>query len=330
LRYAENMRRSFLTILIVCSLTSVSVAGPSFADADESPLAPQIVSLENKFFNHTFAQETMEQRVARLEKQVFGDSKSGPLQERIIAITATVLNPSLDAPDKPTTATSEPVTLQALPPAQAATPPPPPPPPPPPTPPADYPRITQMEQQMLNKTYVNEPVKQRLERLEQKAFGAVSSTDDLGARTDALASYAQFFTNGGSTAPTATTTPTTPTTPYQSTVPTTPVQPTKPSYNPTYTPNYKTGSNTPNYNPNDNYQHRKTSYSGASTPYPSAPSPPRPRPAASRTEVVRAPMKRPAAAKPETTEDAIRRALSQPAKKRDEYGWLKKAIDADK
>jgi hypothetical protein len=68
------------------------------------------------------------------------------------------------------------------------------------TPPADYPRITQLEQQMFSKTYVNEPVKQRLERLEQKAFGAVASTDDLEARTDALASYAQFFTNSGSTA----------------------------------------------------------------------------------------------------------------------------------
>jgi propanediol utilization protein len=58
----------------------------------------------------------------------------------------------------------------------------------------DYPRVTQLEQQMLGKTFVNESVSQRLVRLENKAFGAVSSSDDLSSRTDALAQYAQFFT----------------------------------------------------------------------------------------------------------------------------------------
>jgi hypothetical protein len=215
------MRRSILISMFCCSLISLSsyLAAPTLAantgsDADVV-MTSEVVSLENKFFNHPFAQETLAARVERLEKMVFGEARTGSMQDRIIAMTATVLNPSIDAPEKPATdATAvKPAELQAL-----------------PTPalqsipveqpkvaaaaeqpkviaaaeqpkvtvaaeaPMDYPRVTQLEQQMLGKTFVNESVSQRLVRLENKAFGAVSSSDDLSSRTDALAQYAQFFT----------------------------------------------------------------------------------------------------------------------------------------
>jgi hypothetical protein len=55
---------------------------------------------------------------------------------------------------------------------------------------SDYPRITQLEHEILGKTFVNEPVTQRLDQLERKAFGAPSTSDDLSARSDALERYA--------------------------------------------------------------------------------------------------------------------------------------------
>jgi hypothetical protein len=168
------MRRSILTSVFLGTLTafSCSLVAPSFAAGADpnAALAPAIASMENKFFDHAFPEETMEVRVGRLEKTVFGAAKTGPLQERIIALTASVLNPSIDAPEKPSASTaSETPVLKPLPlPVQqpipveqpkviAA-----------PEPPMDYPRVTALEQQMLGKTYVNEPVQQRLVRLENK------------------------------------------------------------------------------------------------------------------------------------------------------------------
>jgi hypothetical protein len=197
------------------------MAAPSFAATTDpdAVLTSEVVSLENKFFNHPFAQETMETRVERLEKMVFGEARTGAMQDRIIAMTATVLNPSIDAPEKPATAvTAVRPELQALPtpalqpvpveqPKVAAA----------AEQPMDYPRVTQLEQQMLGKTFVNEPVAQRLVRLENKAFGAVSSSDDLSSRTDALAQYAQFY-NESQPAKSTAVAETVPTTPVKSPV----------------------------------------------------------------------------------------------------------------
>jgi len=329
------MRRSILTAMFFCSLTALSfcLVPPTFADSTEALLAPQVVSLENKFFNHTYPEETMEQRVGRLEKQVFGEAKAGGLQERIIAITATVLNPSIDAPEKPA-APEKPVTLQALPAAKLATPPPPPPPPTPPPPEQhmDYPRVTALEHQMLGQTFVNDPVRQRLERLEKKAFGANSSTDDLSSRTDALEQYAQFFTGGGSTPAVGQTTPTPTPVPVQRTDYTPNNNAPKSGYVPNYNtpnnnnapksgyvPNYSTpnNNNTPNNNtvqnntaPRTDYgqnnygavQHRRA-YGGQVTPVAPVEVKRQPRPAAVRSEVVSAPRKQPAKPKAVTQDD---------------------------
>lgn len=54
-----------------------------------------------------------------------------------------------------------------------------------------YPRVTAIENTILGQTFAYEPLPTRLERMEKKAFGKPSQSDDLGERTDALYDYAQ-------------------------------------------------------------------------------------------------------------------------------------------
>ncbi len=56
---------------------------------------------------------------------------------------------------------------------------------------SSYPRVTTLEQELLGRTYTTDSLPQRLSRMETKAFGAPSSSLDLGQRTDLLDDYAQ-------------------------------------------------------------------------------------------------------------------------------------------
>jgi hypothetical protein len=58
-------------------------------------------------------------------------------------------------------------------------------------PPESYPRVSSLEKIILGQTYVADPLAERLSRLETKAFGAASTSDDLGDRTDLLQDYAE-------------------------------------------------------------------------------------------------------------------------------------------
>jgi hypothetical protein len=55
----------------------------------------------------------------------------------------------------------------------------------------DYPHVTALEKDILGATYLGQPLTARIVRMETKAFGAPSKSDDLGERTDNLESYAE-------------------------------------------------------------------------------------------------------------------------------------------
>ncbi len=53
-----------------------------------------------------------------------------------------------------------------------------------------YPHITDLENTILGQSFAGQPVSERLGRMEQKAFGKVSTKPDLSDRTDDLDDYA--------------------------------------------------------------------------------------------------------------------------------------------
>jgi hypothetical protein len=159
-----------------------------------------ISSLEMRFFFHTYAGESDNERLDRLDQLVFGHTRQGSEQERISRLMLAVPNVQSTVGQQ---ATSTPTTtdpLEAERPMLAAVPPPVPPSNPPPTstpsqPPQTqstrepYPAVSALEEQILGTSEPNLPLPQRLANMETKAFGKPSTSTDLGARVDLLKQY---------------------------------------------------------------------------------------------------------------------------------------------
>lgn len=184
---------------------------PTHADSDlDLVAASQLRLLELKFFEHTFDSEPAADRVDRIERLVKGETTDGDLSVRVKTIASTLiadgesLSPSdsdgasfgkgsksaareekkplkSQAPSRDRAAStdksadpdsSEPDRAEA-----GET--------------GDYPKITNLEKELLKQTYAGEPLADRLSRLETRAFGSPTKSNDLGARTDRLEAYAQ-------------------------------------------------------------------------------------------------------------------------------------------
>lgn len=166
-------------------------AQPSFA-ADSTLTNSTIVTLETHFFEHTYPSDDNEKRVERLEKLVFGESKSGDIQARLQSLSASMpkdTDPAqLSSADQrnqvaqaqASNTTNTPAAPQAQ--DSQAT---------PDDPSTDYPRVDAAEHLLLGKTFQKEPINRRLDQLEVKAFGKSSGNPDLSDRLDKLDDYIQ-------------------------------------------------------------------------------------------------------------------------------------------
>jgi hypothetical protein len=188
-----------LCLGLLMASAAIGLYSPCFADT-ESDLA----RLENKFFQHTYPKDSEPDRLERLEKMVFGEAKTGSDSDRLgklvdavpvgkdssgdaaqsgapassASSTASSGGGSSSGGDDSRTAGKKPYN--------------------PPTETADnddppvktdekYPAVTAIEQKVLGRDYVGEPVEKRLARLEVKKFGkATSNSVDLSDRVDAL------------------------------------------------------------------------------------------------------------------------------------------------
>ena len=171
------------------SLTN-SAANNASAGAEDGAVLSQLDKIENKIFQHNYPKDTTAVRLERLENTVFGENKKGSTSERVAALVTAV--PNLDNPPPASTISSETPALDnaadtnsankraAAKPKQTGS--------------EDdngdgvgnYPAVTAMETKLLGKDYAKEPIKDRLARLEKKALGSVSTSDDLSERVDRL------------------------------------------------------------------------------------------------------------------------------------------------
>ncbi|CAN5223917.1 hypothetical protein BH10CYA1_BH10CYA1_07420 [soil metagenome] len=197
------MRAALLSSLIsISTLFCLSVQAKSQLD---SPTLKQLTMLEQKFFGHTYDSETDDDRAQRIEKLIYGTASDGTASARIKKLASVtyldtrpepVETPAAKAP--PATVSTPPVTVSA--PKKEA--------PRPTAPPqqvaddsyhepagkpgADtYPHVTSLEKEILGSTYIGQPLSARIVRMETKAFGASSKSDDMGERTDNLEQFAE-------------------------------------------------------------------------------------------------------------------------------------------
>ena len=189
------LRTSFVSLGIALSLTltlTFSMA-PGLASS-----ASDLERLEQKFFQHSYPKDEMPVRLERLEKMVFGETKTGSDSDRlaklVTAIPAPAAEESASGSDSSSTASGS--STASAPPAskkrssKSA------------SRSADddnadagdrsvvsdekYPAVTAIELKVLGKDHSGEEINSRLSRLETKVFGKPSSLTDLSDRTDAL------------------------------------------------------------------------------------------------------------------------------------------------
>lgn len=163
------------------------VAPAAFAVADNDS---NLLKLEDKFFHKTYPKETMDARLDRIEKMVFGEAKEGDDAARLSTLVQAVpnLNSGSDSDSAPAqtarrgggaaggSAPAQPANSSQAEEEDSE-----------PAPIGNYPAIDAIEKKAFaGKTYSQEPVNQRLARLETKYFGKPSASGDLTDRTDRL------------------------------------------------------------------------------------------------------------------------------------------------
>lgn len=154
------MRLKVLSLAALLVLSSSALA--------QSQLSPDTVELfneiEHQYFGHNYTSESYDARAQRIEKIMFGSVQDGDANKRVANIVSFVLQANNDTPDTPDNAVADG---------------------------DEYPHITKLESLVLGQTYPTGDIKERLSRLETKAFGKPSTNVDLSARTDALDQYVQ-------------------------------------------------------------------------------------------------------------------------------------------
>jgi len=187
-------RTRFFGLSVILMMTAISVTPLSPSDAAPAPPAASpasvsegLSSLEDKLFERTYKTDDVETRLKRLEESILGEAQTGSPAERIAYLQNAIHQNEQTATDRSGVAPAANSTPQATAPTPAAN-----------TtasyPAFDYgsyPRVTQLEQELLGTTYTKEALPSRLSRLETKAFGKASTSTDLSLRTDALDQYAQ-------------------------------------------------------------------------------------------------------------------------------------------
>lgn len=183
------------TAIVAGSLPAQAALTPP-GDSSAASTDKRISAYEEKFFERTFDGESESRRLDRLDTFIFGATNKGSARVRIalIARVVQVNTPPTEAAAKaangqsqsgagegqqttPQVQSSPQQRHQSGEPALQS--------------PGNYPHITALEAKLLGNTYSDQPLTERLSRLETKAFGTASKSNDLEERTDALDRYMQ-------------------------------------------------------------------------------------------------------------------------------------------
>ncbi len=161
------MKKYIIILLLLFSINTESIA--------EMSIHEKITAIENTIFGYDYKDESDEKRVERIEKNLYGQKKTGDIINRVDSIqNDTGLTIKKEKPlysSNSSFQSKENLKLPEL--KEDST--------------VEYPIVDKMEEEILNTTYKNENIYSRLNRLEEKVFNKTSS-EDLNSRVDKLAS----------------------------------------------------------------------------------------------------------------------------------------------
>lgn len=126
--------------------------------------------IENDIFGYDFGKDNINNRVSRLEKTVYGKTKTGDINKRITQlsgdISADVIGLEIE-PVKDTFLAEEQAKEDNS---------------------VDYPVVNEIERKLFNKEYKNRDFHTRIVTIEKKLFGKIYDVDDYSTRLDRIKS----------------------------------------------------------------------------------------------------------------------------------------------
>lgn len=183
---------AILALVLAVPADYCAAAEAQGASADQDSY-PRITAMETAILGKSYSGDALPARLARMEVKAFGKASDGAdLSDRTDSLQSyveTTLHKQMvvpgpgyqgpeedDAPSAPADASGrvEQTDSAAAPVAVGS-----------------YPRVTALEQAILEQTYDGEALSDRLGRMEVKAFGKAMPDAALGDRTDALEDYAE-------------------------------------------------------------------------------------------------------------------------------------------
>lgn len=159
----NTMKKIFAITLILLYLIS---AAPQEVTA--SSQESTITKIENELYGFDFSKDSSKNRVARLEKTIYGHASTGDINKRIKKLSADISADVIGLeipPVEDTFAEEEKLAEDNG---------------------VNYPVVDEIEQKIFNQTYRNRDFHSRIVAIERKLFGKIYDVDDYSTRMDRI------------------------------------------------------------------------------------------------------------------------------------------------
>ena len=156
------MKNLLVILFILLSLAKIPAYTANF------PQTSTISKIENEIFGFEYKNDTLQNRLTRLEKNVYGKTLSGDINKRIKSLSkdmsADVIGLEID-PSEDSFNKSDDIAADST---------------------VNYPIVDEIEQKLFNKTYKDRDFHTRIVTIEKKMFGKVYDVDDYSTRMDRI------------------------------------------------------------------------------------------------------------------------------------------------
>lgn len=167
------MRKLFITFLFIILFSNTTFA--------QSKISSELSRIENNLFGIEYTKQSDNERLSRIEEQVYGEAKSGSVKSRLSALSNDVatnlmgqeIKPKRDTFDEDEDYFEKQKIAQSEEYKE------------PDNPKIDYPIVNELEEQIFGKTYKNQDINTRLSKLEKEVFRKTYE-DALSERVDRL------------------------------------------------------------------------------------------------------------------------------------------------
>ncbi len=132
-----------------------------------SPQSAEISKIENELYGFDYVNDALQNRVARLEKTIYGQASSGDVSKRLkkLALDISAEQIGLEIPPTEDTFREDDVVADST---------------------VNYPIVDEIEMKLFNQTYKNRDFHTRIVTIERKLFGKIYDIEDYSTRMDRI------------------------------------------------------------------------------------------------------------------------------------------------